>query len=58
MNEFKYVYPGMIGERETRHEAIGDLASCEGTLMSLTEQAEPRLSWPRKRRTDGKEWWS
>jgi len=26
MTEFKYVYPGIIGERETRHEAIGDLA--------------------------------
>lgn len=26
MSEFKYVYPGMIGERDTRHEAVGDLA--------------------------------
>jgi len=26
MSEFKYVYPGMVGERDTRHEAVGDLA--------------------------------
>lgn len=25
MSEFEYVYHGMVGERETRHEAIGDL---------------------------------
>jgi hypothetical protein len=26
MADFKYVYPGIVGERDTRHEAIGDLA--------------------------------
>lgn len=26
MTEFAYVYPGMVGGRDTRHEAIGDLA--------------------------------
>lgn len=26
MTEFTYVYPGIVGERDTRHEAVGDLA--------------------------------
>lgn len=25
-SSFKYVYPGMVGDRDTRHEAVGDLA--------------------------------
>jgi hypothetical protein len=38
---FKYVYPGMVGERDTRHEAIGDLAKYgdwnDGDVVPISE---------------------
>jgi len=41
MTEFKYIYPGIIGERDTRHEAIGDLAKHgdweSGEVVAITE---------------------
>jgi len=41
MPDFNYVYPGMVGERDTRHEAIGDLAKHgewdEQEIVPITE---------------------
>lgn len=41
MAKFKYIYRGMIGERNTRHEAIGDLAKHgdwkNGEVVTITE---------------------